>query len=107
MYIPATAQTRPEWKRLDHCVWDGPDWLEVKPSLKIHSRYREVRQLFKDVLGLRNADWIDFVGELSRMREREVNDAEKTTMIYRQLYQACQTEPDPETLRYAFSFLPL
>lgn len=83
----------------EHCVWSGPEWLESKQRLRGISRFGEREHLFRKILGIRNANWKDYVEDLKLMKDENCGTTERAFAIYKDLWRDFDRSTDWDILR--------
>jgi hypothetical protein len=82
------------------CLWRGPENLLDKIPLATVASYRnstKIRMLFNDILGIRNANWTDYLDKLLQFRRRETFPPEmerKVLELYELLRSSRMSEED-------------
>ncbi|KAH7043982.1 hypothetical protein B0J12DRAFT_760369 [Macrophomina phaseolina] len=91
-----------KWVSVEHYVWDGPDWFEVRPRLGKIAHYCALDHLFKTILKTKDAVWQDYLDELRSMKLRQVSNHPKVSEIYRSLWKDLEKDGASELLRSEF-----
>ena len=61
------------WRKPEDCVWEAPSFLTVKAPLgRQYSDHPDIRSLFHLHLGIRNADYRDYLEQLSKFRNTTI-----------------------------------
>lgn len=80
-------------KKLKDCLWEGPDFLATKISIKQHyGHIKLLKRFFTAVLGIRDYSLDDIIKELEYRSECFDFDDWKT--IYSFLYQSVHTDEE-------------
>jgi hypothetical protein len=87
IFLPSDLTSQPYWYFSSECVWQAPEWLTRLRCLSRQSEYRNLRDFFCNILGVRNYKWHDAIGELKDMRSNQVQDKAKAQSIYRHLHR--------------------
>ena len=83
------SSTSDSWLDAQSCVWRGPDNLLDKIPLAPVTSYRnnrKVEQLFREILGIKNANWCDYRDMLLQFRRRQTSPPDLWNKIVR-LYE--------------------
>ena len=85
-----------KWVSADDCVWQSPDFYNLRHSLARHIPYTQnnlLKRLFTDILDIKDADWRDFVGQLRHMREHNQRPQDPED-IYRSIFDDVKQDKD-------------
>ncbi|KAL1632852.1 hypothetical protein SLS56_003342 [Neofusicoccum ribis] len=105
VYLPPTDQTQNgSWHNSTDCIWRAPKCLGNSRSLQ--SFYRDHEKLFREILGIRNADIQDVVQKLhSTQMKAEDLEYLKPLLLQLNIYiKRGQTKSDIKSLRDAVIF---
>ncbi|ORY16274.1 hypothetical protein BCR34DRAFT_120049 [Clohesyomyces aquaticus] len=67
VFIPAVQGNEPRWVKSTECVWDGPAFLRETAVLK--ETYSSREKLFREVLGLQNANTAELILEVKGLKD--------------------------------------
>jgi len=103
VYIPSLPVGQ-RWKAVSDCVWDAPNFLTVKTGLADqYGGDSELSALFQNILGVRDANFHDFLDELRARKSPPGMDlARTTTNIYDKLWKSISLDADWALVRSQF-----
>lgn len=87
---------------LRSCIWNGLPFLRIKDPLVSYPEYREnarVKYLFRDILGLEDANHMTYVEELKSLRRRTTSiqpTFDEICEIYAEIANIANTDEDRE-----------
>ncbi|KAF2170402.1 hypothetical protein M409DRAFT_35953 [Zasmidium cellare ATCC 36951] len=92
LFVPTSAHDAAAWTAPQYCLWDAPPSMIRKYSLK-HTmeqflgpgQLSGVSQFFQHVLKVPDASWEEIIGELESMRDKEIDDFDQVSILYRRL----------------------
>jgi hypothetical protein len=102
VFLPARGINRVKVTALTTCIWNGLPFLRVKDPLVSYPEYREnarVKYLFKDILGLEDANCTTYVTELKSLRRRTTSiqlPFDEICEIYAEIASIANTDEDRE-----------
>ena len=101
VYVPQNGSGNTLWVMPKQCVWEAPNFLDVRYSLAIAGRYRDssrLKHLFNTILEIQNAGWDEYVLQVTDEKRRGEPHVELST-IYRQICEECSDEHSWELIR--------
>jgi hypothetical protein len=93
IYVPNSKNNSKSglWFRSEECIWSGPEWLSI-PILSPIDVYKQLKELFVDILEIRNSEIHDYLEHLQKMKVNDSNSLEENmnpdrnaTLVYKHL----------------------
>ena len=101
VYVRPNGSGHAQWAMPKQCVWEAPNFLDVRYSLATTGRYRDssrLKHLFNTILEIHNAGWDEYVLQVTDEKRRGEPHVELST-IYRQIFEQCSDEQSWELIR--------
>ncbi|CZR67410.1 uncharacterized protein PAC_17309 [Phialocephala subalpina] len=103
-----SGSTTASWLDAQSCVWRGPENLLDKTSLATVALYRsnrKVERLFREILGIKNANWCDYRDMLLQFRRSQTTPPDlwdKILRLYKLLSESRISDEDWGSLLNTF-----
>jgi hypothetical protein len=100
IYVPAWDEQEAKWASRDDCLWDAPEGMATKASLKhLYMSVLDEEQsgllsrFFKKTLRIPAASWKDIIVELEHLRDSSSGDFDRILRLYDYLNSAKGVTP--------------
>ena len=101
VYVLPNGSGNAQWVMPKQCVWEAPEFLDVRYSLASAGRYRDssrLKHLFNIILEIHNAGWDEYVLQVTDEKRRGEPHVELSS-IYNQIFNECSDESSWELIR--------
>lgn len=107
IYIPAQHSSETLWVKPSKCVWQAPEFIDVRYSLERTEGYRnngQLKRLFNSVLDIKDADWKLCILQIRENKDRE-RHSNNFAEIYRHIEMQSPKTGEWTTVRYVTNML--
>ncbi len=101
VYVPPNRSRKVQWVTPEQCVWEAPEFLDVKLSLATAGRYHDsgrLEHLFNAILEIHNAGWDEDVQQVIDEKRRQEPHVKLST-IYSHIFDESPDEQSWELIR--------
>jgi len=74
IYVPARGLSEATWAKPSQCVWEAPDFIDVRCPLATREGYRDdekMKRLFNSLLNIGSADWKLSIMQIGKNKRRQ------------------------------------
>ena len=106
IFVMDDANNRYAWTAPNSCVWNAPDFLDVRYVLAADDDFgnsKILKRLFTSVLEIGDADWSLYLDQLAEDTncKLEEYDVSRPSSIYRALWRDVTDSDEWDEIRYA------
>lgn len=95
VYVPTNGSREAHWVTPEECVWEAPNFLDVRYSLATAGHYCDssrLKRLFNAILEIHNAGWNEYVLQVQNEKQQREPHVE-LSIIYSHILEGPGEQP--------------